>query len=83
MSCYFRYIKDLLDESGLRVTPENKKAIDQTIHRLVGVKYKHCMPDCWAQVKQRIAVPRRRKALVSALQKASAKPSGRTQKRGR
>lgn len=33
MSCYFRYMKDVLKEAGVAVTPKNKKEIDQAIHR--------------------------------------------------
>lgn len=29
MSCYFRHIPELLKEAGLKVTPENKKAVDK------------------------------------------------------
>ena len=56
MSCYFRYIKDVLKEAGIVVTPNNKKEIDQAIHQVVSVKYKKCMPDCWGGVKKRKGV---------------------------
>jgi hypothetical protein len=42
MSCYFRHMKDVLDEAGIEVTKENKKDIDRIIHGLVDVEYKNC-----------------------------------------
>jgi hypothetical protein len=37
-------MKDVLDEAGIEVTPENKKEVDGVIHRLVEVEYKNCSP---------------------------------------
>ncbi|MBA7665142.1 hypothetical protein ES703_73209 [subsurface metagenome] len=53
MSCYLRHMKDILEEAGIEVTPANKKQIDQTIHQVVGVTYKHC-PETWKQLKQQL-----------------------------
>jgi len=53
MSCYFRYMKDVLAEAGIEVTRENKKQIDQAIHHLVDVDYKNCSPT-WKAVKTHI-----------------------------
>ncbi|RTZ99374.1 MAG: hypothetical protein DSY90_01380 [Deltaproteobacteria bacterium] len=53
MSCYFRHMKDVLAEAGIEVTPENKKKVDQAIHRLVAVEYKDCSPT-WKAVKDHI-----------------------------
>ncbi len=53
MSCYFRHMKDVLNEAGIEVTKENKKEIDQIIHRLVNVAYKDCSPT-WKEVKAHI-----------------------------
>ncbi len=53
MSCYFRHMKDVLDEAGIEVTPENKKEVDGVIHRLVEVEYKNCSP-AWKSVKEMI-----------------------------
>lgn len=69
MSCYFRYIKDVLQEAGIKITPQNKKEVDQIIHRLVNVQYKKCMPDCWSEVKKRMENERGRKAFVAKLKK--------------
>jgi len=52
MSCYFRHIKDILNEAGIEVTPGNKKQIDQAIHNIVEVTYKDC-PATWRKQKQR------------------------------
>ena len=53
MSCYFRHMKDILDEAGIEVTPGNKKQVDQAIHQIVEVAYKDC-PVTWRKLKQQI-----------------------------
>ncbi len=70
MSCYFRHIKDLLDEAGIEVTPGNKKDIDRAFHQIVGVVYKDC-PATWKKLKQEIIgnEPKRRE-LIQKLQNA-------------
>lgn len=68
MSCYFRRIPELLKEASLRVTPANKKAVDQLIHRLVEVEYKNCS-DAWKRVKARRDDAAFRKELVAVLKK--------------
>lgn len=37
MSCYFRHLKDILNEAGIEVTASNKKQIDRIIHEIAGV----------------------------------------------
>jgi len=32
MSCYFRHMKDVLEEAGVEITKENKKEVDRIIH---------------------------------------------------
>lgn len=53
MSCYFRHMKDVLDEAGIEITKENKKDVDRIIHGLVDVGYKNC-PPTWKGVKEHI-----------------------------
>ena len=53
MSCYFRHMKDVLEEAGIEVTKDNKKDIDRIIHGLVDVTYKDCSPT-WKNVKEHI-----------------------------
>ncbi len=53
MSCYFRHMKDVLEEAGVVVTKENKKEIDSIIHGIVEVEYKNCSP-AWKAVKEKI-----------------------------
>ena len=53
MSCYFRHLKDILEEAGIEVTGNNKKEIDRAIHGLVDVEYKNC-PPAWKAVKEQI-----------------------------
>ena len=54
MSCYFRHLKDILNEAGIEVTPSNRKQIDRIIHNILGVTYKDC-PATWKRLKQEIA----------------------------
>lgn len=55
MSCYFRHMKDVLEEAGIEITKDNKKEIDRIIHGLVDVTYKDCSPT-WKNVKEHIKV---------------------------
>ena len=70
MSCYFRHIKDILDEAGIEVTPGNKKQIDQAIHQIVGTIYKDC-PATWKGLKQQIMdCEQKRQELIKKLRAA-------------
>ena len=57
MTCYFRHLKEIFLDIGLEITPENKREIDQIIHKLVGVEYKNCSPT-WKAVKERLVEDR-------------------------
>ena len=54
MSCYFRHLKDILNEAGIEVTSDNKKQIDQAIHSIVDITYKNC-PDTWKKLKLQLS----------------------------
>jgi len=71
MSCYFRHIKDILDEAGIEVVPSNKKAINQAFHQIVGVTYKDC-PTTWKRLKQEELMhdEQKRQELIKKLQSA-------------
>lgn len=70
MSCYFRHMKNVLDEAGIEITPGNKKQIDQAVHQIVGVTYKDC-PATWKRLKQQtIGDEQKRRGLVKKLQDA-------------
>jgi hypothetical protein len=69
MSCYFRYIKDILKDAGINIAAKNKKAVDQVIHQVVNVRYKKCMPDCWGEVKKLISSEKGSKTFISDLRK--------------
>jgi molecular chaperone GrpE (heat shock protein) len=70
VSCYFRHMKDVLEELGVEVTPANKKEIDAAIHKAVGVEYKNCSP-AWKAVKERIRTDEKaRAAFLKVLQKS-------------
>ncbi len=67
MSCYFRHLKDILNQAGIAVTPANKKQIDQAIHQIVGVNYKDC-PATWKALKQQVlSDDRKRQELINKL----------------
>ena len=70
MSCYFRHLKDIFEESGIEVTPGNKKEIDQAFHQIVGVTYKDC-PATWKKLKQELmGDEEKRRNLIRKLQNA-------------
>jgi hypothetical protein len=67
MSCYFRHLKDILDQAGIEVTPANKKQIDRAIHQIVGVNYKDC-PATWKTLKQQLlSDEQKRRELINKL----------------
>jgi uncharacterized protein YeaO (DUF488 family) len=53
MSCYFRHMKEVFEEAGVKITKENKKEIDRILHSLVDVEYKNCSPT-WKAIKEQI-----------------------------
>ncbi len=70
MSCYFRHMKDVLDEAGITVNPTNKKQIDQAFHQIVGTSYKDCHAT-WKVIKQTYLIDeRKRKELIQKLKAA-------------
>ena len=70
MSCYFRHMKDILEEAGITASPGNKKQIDQVFHQIVGTSYKDC-PATWKALKQTyLADEKKRYELIKKLQAA-------------
>jgi hypothetical protein len=70
VSCYFRHMKDILDEAGIVISPTNKKRIDQVFHQVVGTNYKDC-PATWKALKQTyLADEEKRQELVRKLRAA-------------
>ncbi len=53
MSCYFRHIEQIFTAAGVIITPENKKQVDATIHKLMGTHYKDC-PATWREFKKQV-----------------------------
>lgn len=53
MSCYFRHMKDILDEVDVEIIPENKKEIDRILHGIVDVEYKNCSA-AWKKIKEMV-----------------------------
>lgn len=68
MSCYFRHLKDIFEEAGIVVTPENKKVLDRKMHEAAGVEYKNC-PAAWRGIKEILAREGGRDKLIEALKK--------------
>ena len=71
MSCYFRHMADIFAEAGIdldevKADKAKKKELDEKIHALVGVEYKHCSPT-WKKVKEMLADDGGRAKLVKAL----------------
>ncbi len=69
MSCYLRHLKDILGESGIEVTPANRKDVDRAFHQIAGVDFKDC-PQTWKQIKLQLADDAQRKQFISRLQLA-------------
>jgi hypothetical protein len=69
LTCYLRHIKQLLEKSGIEVTPDNKREIDRRIHELMGVEYKDC-PGAWSELKKRLAQDE--SAFIASLKKSLA-----------
>lgn len=69
MSCYFRHMQDLFTAAGIKITPDNKKEIDQAIHRIVKVAYKNC-PSTWKGIKAGTASPEKKADFIENLKKA-------------
>jgi hypothetical protein len=70
MSCYFRHMQDIFSEAGIKITLDNKKEIDQAIHRIVNVSYKNC-PATWKEIKNRTANAEKREEFIQKLKKYS------------
>lgn len=68
MSCYFRHLKDIFEEAGIVVTPENKKALDRKMHEAAGVEYKDC-PAAWRGIKEILTLEGGSDKLIEALKK--------------
>ncbi len=52
MTCYFRHLKDILEEADFEVTPQNRKQIDLAIHDFVGLTHEEDCPVVWKRLKQ-------------------------------
>lgn len=66
MSCYFRHMKDVFEEAGVEITPENKQKVDMKIHQMVDTDYKNCS-ETWKKVKLEINDDKKRADFISKL----------------
>jgi hypothetical protein len=70
MSCYFRHMKEIFERTGIEVTPENRKKVDEAIHRLMATTYKDC-PATWKKIKEQVlSDPKKGDAFIRDLKKA-------------
>jgi hypothetical protein len=53
LSCYLRHLDDLLKEGNIPLGKEDRKKVDQAIHRMLGMESKHC-PEVWRAVRAEI-----------------------------
>lgn len=60
MSCYFRHLQEIFNSAGIEVTKDNRKKVDEVIHKLVKVKYKNC-PQTWKKIKETILLDEKKK----------------------
>ncbi|HTY47641.1 MAG TPA: hypothetical protein VMB46_08270 [Methanomassiliicoccales archaeon] len=54
MSCYLRHLDEVLNLAGIDVNKENRRKVDEAVHRVAGVKYKSC-ESAWKQIKKMMA----------------------------
>ena len=60
MSCYLRHLQGLLDSSGIEVNKDNRKRVDEAVHKLLKVKYKNCSP-VWKKIKENVLSDEKKK----------------------
>jgi hypothetical protein len=53
MSCYFRHLSEIFSFAGINVNQQNKKQLDEIIHKLIGTHYKDC-PSIWREFKRQV-----------------------------
>ena len=58
MSCYLRHLQAELEQAGIKLDEENRKKVDQAVHKVVGVGYKDC-PKTWRETKKRMSEDKR------------------------
>jgi hypothetical protein len=60
MSCYFRHLQEIFDSAEIEITKDNRKKIDEVIHKLLKVKYRDC-PRTWKEIKEKILMDEKKK----------------------
>jgi hypothetical protein len=67
MAAYFRHLKDVFLEAGIRVTEDNIKRVDWAIHEIAGVQYNDDF-EVWQRIKPVIENPAQREIFIQKLQ---------------
>jgi hypothetical protein len=58
MSCYLRHLRAELQQVGINLDEDDRKKLDQAIHRAAGVGYKDC-PKTWNEVKKQMTMDKK------------------------
>lgn len=67
MAAYFRHLKDVFLEAGIKVTEDNIKRIDWAIHEIAGVQYNNDF-ETWQRIKPVVEDPAKREIFIQKLQ---------------
>ena len=60
MSCYLRHLQGFFDSSSIEVSKDNRKKVDEAIHKLIKVKYKNCSL-VWKKIKENVLSDEKKK----------------------
>lgn len=67
LSCYFRYMKDVLRDEGIEIG-EKKEDVDRKIHETVGVEHRDCS-EAWRRAREILTDESRRAEFTGELEK--------------
>lgn len=74
MAAYFRHLKDVFLEAGIKVTEDNIKRIDWAIHEIAGVQYNNDF-ETWQRIKPVVEDPAKREIFIQKLQEIAEEES--------
>jgi hypothetical protein len=71
MSCYFRHMNEVFAEAGIVITPQNRKLVDEAIHKLMETESGlHGCPATGRELKQVLADNKTRQEFIARLKAA-------------